>query len=279
MSITGHMKFFEQSKCLGKNGATISVSSGTPSADYALDQNTETAWRSSGSSDLSSEEVIIEFEEAAIDRLFLLGTNLKAFTIQYNNAGTWTSFASVVGIDGSKSGITETALAKAVAYYEFTEVTTDSIRIVATTTQTANEEKYLRQVIVTKEIGTLAGWPRVKNIEQTRNNRVVKTLSGFYSIQKSLEVPSFDLEFKDYPSTSTYNVDMDVMLELHDSEDPFLVWPCGGRSGSPYHQYTLRGWRLEDLYQMQISKALALAYSQNIFTAPINAKVELEAVI
>lgn len=279
MAITGHPKFFEKNKCLEKDGASITASSGQASAAYCLDANSFTVWRSSGSSDATTEELLIEFDSATFNRLFLVGINLKDFNVMYDNAGTWTHFASVVGIGGSKSNITETAFADSTAYYEFTQVTTTSIRIQSLKTQTANQEKYISQVIATEELGTLVGWPKIKTVDQSRNNRVVKTLSGKYSIQKSIEVASFDLEFKDYPGNSTYSVDVDLMMELHDLEDPFLVWLCGGKRGTTFFRYTHRGYRLQDVYQMQISKAFSLGYGGGSYAAGLNLKVELEEVI
>jgi hypothetical protein len=279
MAINGHYKIFDKSRCLGKDGATITASSGGSSADFALDQNSETSWRSSGSNDLTTETIEVSFTSQEISRIFLLGHNLKDYDIMYDLSGVWTHFASVVGIGGSLANITETTFAQDTSYYEFTPVTTTKIRIRANKTQVANEEKYIGQIVVTTEIATLAGWPRVKGLDLNRNARSVKTLSGFYSIQKSLEVPSFDFEFKDYPANSTYSVDIDTMMELEDREEPFLIWLCGGKFGSTFFKYTLRGWRLKDLFQMQVSKAIRVAYSDGIYSNQINAKVEFEAVI
>lgn len=279
MAVNGHIKFLNKSKCLLKDGATISVSSGSSSKDYAIDQNASTVWRSSGSTDLSTETIEVNFDSVSINRIFLVGHNLKDFNIQYDLGGTWTHFSSVIGLDGAKANITETVFADDTAYYEFASVTTTKIRIQALKTQTANQEKYISQIIVTSEVGTFAGWPRIKSVDITRNQRTVKTLSGFYSVQKALEVPSFDMELKDYPSTSTYNVDFDLIMTLHDLEDPFLVWLCGGKRGTTFFKYTLRGWRLKDIFQMQIAKGIKLSYSNGIYSAQINTKIELEAVI
>lgn len=279
MAINGHYKIFDKSRCLGKDGATISASSGDSSSEFALDQNSETVWRSSGSNDLTTETIEVSFEEQEIDRIFLLAHNLKDFDIMYDLVGVWTHFASVVGIGGSLSNITETTFAYDTAYYEFTPVTTTKIRIRANKSQVVDAEKYIAQIIVTTELGTLAGWPRVKGVDITRNPRSVKTLSGFYSIQKSLEVTSFDFEFKDYPATTTYSVDIDLMMTLQDREEAFLVWLCGGKQGTTFFKYTLRGWRLQDLFQMQVAKPIKLAYSDGIYSNQINAKVEFESVI
>lgn len=279
MAITGHPKFFYKSGCLEKDGATIVASSGDSSSTYAIDQNPETIWRSVGSTDLTTETITVTFDSQSISRIALLGVNLKDFNIMYDLAGVWTHFASVVGLDGSKVNITETAFADSAAYYEFTPVTTTSIRIQALKTQTANEEKYISQIIATREIGTLLGFPMVRSVELNRNSRVKKTLSGFFSVQKSIEVPSFDMDFRNYPATSSYNADFDLIMTLQDLEDPFLVWLCGGKRGTNFFRYTLRGYRLQDMYQMAISKPLKINYTDNIYSNPINAKVEFDSVI
>jgi len=279
MAISGGIKFFDKSRCLLKDGASITASSGVASEDYAIDQNVETFWRSSGSNDSTAETLTVVFDSREISRILILNHNFKNFNIKYDVSGVWTAFSSVVGINGSLSGITETTFADNSSYYEFTPVTTTQIQITINTTQVVNAEKYISQIIVTSEIGTLQGYPIVGSVDMGRNLRSVKTLSGFFSIQKSLEVPSFDLNFKEYPASSTYNVDFDVVMSLHDREDAFLVWLCGGRRGSTYFKYTLRGWRLQDVFQMQVSKPLKLSYSDNVYKAPISTKLELEAVI
>jgi len=64
------------------------------------------------------------------------------------------------------------------------------------------------------------------------------------------------------------------MMALHDREDPFLVWLAGGKSGSTYFRYTLRGFRLKDMVLMHVSKAIPLSYYKNIYHNPVNMKVE-----
>ncbi len=277
MAITGGIKFFEPSMNLGANGATISASSGDSSASMAIDRNPDTRWISVSSNDLTTETITITFDEDKdISRLLLLDHNFKGYTIQYDNGGTWTHFSSVVGLDGALANLTETAFADDSSYYEFAEVTTGSIRLQVTATQTADAEKYIAQIIATSELGTLVGFPVVKDVEVDRNSRVKKTLSGRYLIQKSIETASISLNFKDYPSQAAYNADIDLMMDLFDREDPFIVWLCGGKRGTNYFRYTLRGYRLRDAYLMQISKQFKLGYMNNTYTNPVNVKVELE---
>jgi hypothetical protein len=275
--ISGGVKFFEPCQNLGVDGAVINASSGDSSATYAIDRNPDTTWRSSGSLDVTTETLTITFPETTtIDRLFLLRHNWKEFSVQYYNGSTWVNFANVTGIDGAKASISETTFSDSCAYYEFDEVSTTQLRIQVTKTQVANEEKYVSQIIATRELGTLVGYPQIKGVDVDRNARVKKSISGRYIIQKSDETFGATLDFKEYPSSDVFNVDVELMMDLHDREEPFLVWLCGGRRGSTYFRYTLRGFRLDDVLLMQISKAFKLSYASNIYTNPVNCKVELE---
>lgn len=280
MAISGGIKFFSRSKTLEQFGASVAASTGTASQEYCLDNNRYTSWQSAGSNDSTTETLTIDFyESTTIDRILLLSHNWKEYTIQYNLASVWTHFASVVGLDGAQANISETDFADDSSYYEFTPVTTTQIRIQIVKTQTADQEKYINQVIATEEIGTFTGYPEISKVETDRNAKVKQTLSGRFVVQKSVETFAIDLKFKNYPSSSTYNGDMDILMELQDLEIPFLVWLCGGRRGETYFRYTLRGFRLQDVFQMQITKAIGLSYMDNIYTNPVSAAARFEEAV
>ena len=269
MAITGGIKFLKQSKVLD---ATASAPiSGDASASALLNANKETFYRSVGSSDSVTEEIEITFAESKIiDRLFLINTNAKDFNIMYDVTGTWTHFANVINVDGSQSNITETTYANDTYYAEFDSVTTDKIRIQILKTQVADAEKFINQAIVTEELSTLVGYPEIKQVAMDRQIRSKKTISGKFSVQKSLETLGFRLAFKSYPSSDVYNVDIDAMIELHDLDIPFITWICGGRYGTKYFKYTLPGFRLKDVVQTQVNNSYKLSYLNNIYVNPLN---------
>lgn len=276
MSIGGGIKFFDQSYCLLKDGSSITATTGNSAANYAIDRNVYTYWRSVGSDDTITETIEVTFDVSrTISRILLLDHNFKDFNVKYDVAGVWTHFSSVIGLDGSKVNITETAFADNTAYYEFSSVTTTKIQINVLKTQTVDAEKYISQIIATTELGTLNGYPEISDISLDKNDRVSKTISGRVVVQKSEESVSFSLDFKDYPVRSPYTSDINLMMDLFDRDDPFMVWLCGGRRGTQYFRYTLRGFRLKDVYTMQVVKELPIGYSQNIYINQINMKVVL----
>lgn len=277
MPITGGIKFFQESKNLFEDGASATATSGIAGVNFALDKNPLTKWRSVGSSDSTTETLEITLsEESAIDRILLLDHNWKSFTVKYDSAGVFTDFTNVVGIDGSLGGgISESSFSDDTAYYEFDSVTTSKIQITATTTQTADEEKFLSQVISTAELGTLQGFPLIRGINNSRNLRKRRVLSGRVSNQKSEETIRFTIDFKNYGTTSDFTPDLDLAYTLFDREDNFLVWLCGGRRGTSNFRYTLRGFRLKDVYEMQVNNELSISYRDNVYVNPVNIRIPL----
>ena len=269
MAITGGIKFLKKSKILNANASA--PISGDASVLSLLDSNRETFYRSVGSNDTVTEEIEITFDEVkTIDRLFIIEFNGKSFNVMYDVGGMWTNFSNVIDVDGSQSNITESSYSKDTYYAEFDSVSTQKIRIQITLTQVVDAQKFINQVIVTEEIATLVGYPDIKEIRLDRQLRSRKTISGKYSVQKSLETFRISMNFNKYPSSDVYNIDIDAVLQLQDSEDPFITWLCGGRFGKQFFKYTIPGFRLKDVIQTQVNNAYKLSYLDNIYINPIN---------
>ena len=275
MTISGGIKFFDLNLADSKTGATATASSGDPSADFILDRNQYTVWRSVGSDDTTTETVEITLDAPeTFSRLFLLRHNFKEFIVEYDDSG-WTDFSNVIGINGvTSSVISETDYAADSAYYEFDTVTTDKIRISATKTQVADEEKFLNSFAVCEELGTLEGFPIIKNATKDKKLRKSTLLNGRSFVTKSLEVMRFSLDFKNYPA-SLLN-DLDLLFSLFDRDDNFLVWLCGGKNGEPYFKYQLRGFRIEDLIEMQVVNIFKDSYRKNYYNGVVRMKLSLE---
>lgn len=278
MAFAGGIKIFETNKALYKDGASVTVSTGSASKNYMLDRNPFTVWRSVGSNDSTTETITITLPSLMyIDRLALIGHNFKDFDIQWQTfiVGTWNDFTSVVGLDGSLGSINHTTYDKSVAYYEFDSVQTQSIRIRADKTQIVDAEKYLNSVIVTTIIGTMSGFPIVQPLAR-RNSKVQDMLSGRKSVSKSIETFSCAIDFAGYPTA--YTADLQLMYTLTDRDEPFQVWVCGGNFGSPYFGHTLRGFRLQDFITMHVTADPEQSYQNNIYIGPIEASFVLEEV-
>jgi hypothetical protein len=273
-TITGGIKFFEKSKSLFVKGATATASSNNDAARNILTSNKFIRWVSFGSNDTITETIEITFENATIDRIFLIDTNFKEFTVKYDVGGVPTDFTNVAGLDGVLSAIAESAYSKDTAYYEFDSVTTTKIYITATTTQTPNKEKSLVTFYCTEEIGTLEGYPVVA--EDTLNNNINKktTLSGKINPQKRLETFKTVLKFKDY--TARQN-DYDIIVKLHERIDSYLIWLPAGKYGDSFSMVR-RNWDLKDIYNVQTMSALKAKWNGNIYLAGFSVNLQIEEV-
>ena len=278
MAISGGVKFFSRSYCLEKDGTTAVASSGDASSLRALDRNPITYWRTSGSLDSITETFDITMPASvAFNRLFLLDHNFKSFSVKYWNGASYVDFSSVVGLAGAQATVTETTYARDTAYYEFAEVTSDRLRVSVTTTQVVDAEKYLSQLVVCSELGTLVGYPQIKGTELNRNLRNEKMLSGRILSLKSDEYLKVQLDFKDYPKS--LSADVDLVFSLHDLEETFQVWLCGGRFGSNYFGKQMRGYRLRDLVTVAIIAPLKPVYSDSVYVNGLNFSVQLQEAV
>ena len=275
MAINGGIKFFKRNKTLFEDGVTASVSTGSGTGNFILDRNRFTFWRSVGSSDSTTETIIVSFPAAVtIDRLALNDHNWKEFTIKYDLASVFTDFTSVVGLDGALGGgVAETVYARDNSYYEFDSVITTRLELVIEKTQVVDAEKFLSKLFATEELGTLSGYPVVNDVILSRNSRVTRMLSGKSLIQKSVESHSFNISFSNYPNSLT--ADLDLVMTLYDSEEDFVIWLCGGRFGTDNFRYTLRGWRLQDFIPVQMAEDLPVNYLNNTYISMVNLNLKL----
>lgn len=276
--ISGGIKFFTKSRCGYADGATMVATSGNDSANYALDRNPISIWRSVGSVDTITETLIVNLSgNLQINRLFLVDMNWKEFSVKYLSGGSYVNFTNVVGISGSQASVTETAYARDTAYYEFDAVTTTSLQIEVTKTQVVDKEKYIAMIIATLELGTLEGYPKIKKPVIDRNVRKQEVLSGRSLVMKSETSFSVDLDFDSYPARLT--ADIDLAFYLFDSEENFIVWLCGGRVGTPYFKKQMWGYRLKDVYTVQVVKPIQPVYSNNTYVNTVNFSLALEEAV
>lgn len=274
MAISGGVKFFGENACLIDGAASIAVSSGSAVKDYAIDKNAASFWTSVGSNDITQESLVVTFGSTSISRILLVDHNFKGFTVKYWDGAAYQHFAGVVGLDGTKTNITETAFADTTAYYEVTPVTTTRLQILVTTAQTVNAQKYIATIFASTELGTLVGFPKIDAVQVNRNPRTMTMLSGKVNIVKSNQVFACTLNFSPYSVGSAYVADLDLMMTLFDRATPFHIWLSGGRRGTGYYSYTLRGWRLKDLFRVQMDPQVALSYTDSIYRNPVNFNVQ-----
>lgn len=260
MTFTGGISFFDRPYNLLKDGASVTASSNNGKiANYILSPQRNYRWTSSGSNDTTTETLTITLPQSReIDSLFLHLHNFKEFGVTYGAGAS--AFTGVVGLDGSKSGISETAFDGNTSFYKFDAVTTNQINITVDKTQTVDAEKFLASVFVTKELGTLEGYPDIGAVKYDRNDNKSKVLSGRDDIEKSYAALSFKISLRAYPFAD----DVELLESLYDRERPFMTWVCGGVPSN--FRIKQRGFRVEDIIITQVDRALNNSYYKNIYT-------------
>ncbi len=257
MTISGGIKVLEKSSSLFKDGSSAVSTSATGSINNILSMNRFLRWDTIGSDDITAETITITIPSTAMSRIFIVGHNLKDFSITYDVG--LTAFTNVVGVDGTKTGIVETAFSENTAYYEFDSVTTTQINIIATKTQVANEQKYITVFITTDEIGTFEGYPNVKP-ETDANEKRSQVQTGKYITQKNFE--TFRAQIS---SEHTDQGDINIIESMYESQEPFLIWLCGGKYGTDNFAVDFKNWRLQDLYQVQTYNNLKTIWRDNSY--------------
>ena len=269
MPITGGIKFFERNKAMFVDGASANASSGNDLVKFILAQNVYRSWSSSGSSDSSTETITINLQNTkTINRLVLVDHNFKNYSITYNSGNQFNNVFNVK--EETSSLIAEANYDLDTSYYEFDSVSVNTIEITINTTQVANAEKTLNQILLTTEIGTFQGYPTVNRNQFSRNERTVKTENGLNFITKRERTNSgISLRFDAYPIPE----DVDIVHELFDLEESFLVWPCGGGRSPEYFKHEQRGWRLKDIFNMQTKGNLQALFYQNLYKSGLKTSI------
>jgi len=250
-TITGMMKILYQNYFLDKDNI-LNVSSGDTKKENMYDQDKDSYWVSIGSDDTTTESIEVEFNNVqSINRLIIM-SNFKQFNIQYDNSG-WVDFSNVYStkLDSPASSINYTNNAQEVRYFEFDTVTTTKIRIQVTKTFVIDDQKKLYEFQITKEIGTfiedVTSAPNRYTCFPEMAKAVILTKSNYGSIRitKSKKYKGV-FKIKELMETNDQNI-INSMFE----EGQFIIYPCGADN-----QYTQKGWRLQDFYNVVIVKEL-----------------------
>jgi len=274
-ALTGS-KFLEDSYTLFKNGVTAVATHGNISANNMLSLNQDIRWQTVGANnDSTTGTVVITLPAATIiDRIYFTGHNLKAYTIKHDSSVDFTNVKSFE--TALAGGIVETAYDKNTSYYEFDPVSVTTITLSYSSTQIADQEKYIAVFIATEELGTFA-YPYTVVNSFSRNARVAKTISGKQTIQKNYEFYTGSISAEYIPSVS--QSDVTLLENLHTRETPFIFWPCGGHYGSNYFSLSVRGWRLQDIYKCQLTSAYSAPFIQSLWVCGVGANLTLEEVV
>lgn len=258
--------FFEKNKAdYSLDDVTTTASQGDAYADYALNRSNQSAWVTSGSVDADNTTFEVDWaDQKRITDILLVLHNFKAYTIQYWDGSLYQDFSPA---------ISETTNTVDTTHHSFTEVITNKIKLTITGTMVANEDKVLRQLIATKQLGQFAAWPIIDNPTISRNRQRTKMLSGKESIRENVGLFTCKLKIAYLKS----DADCLIVESLFEANEGFLVWLCGGDESQ--FATNRKGYRLEDIYLMKCSNEYSPEWYQGLYKTGMVVDMQLVEVV
>lgn len=181
---------------------------------YVRNRNNDSGWATTGSNDAGNTTIEVTWaDDRVVNALFLVMHNFKSFTVKYWDGSAWADFSTAIN---------ETSNTDATTYFNFDNVTTSKLKIVINGTFVADEDKFMRQLIITKLMGDgqFEGWPQIKSPEIRLNKIVNKALSGKVSVADQTQAFSCEL------AVSNWNSDRDLTIveEIYFKREGVLIW-------------------------------------------------------
>lgn len=245
MTINGNIKFFSENLLNDSCTYTFTSASATFSS-FLYDRNTSSKVTSTTSSDTVNEEFTVDFNSSkTFNRIYIDAHNIKSGSIKYYDGSNFVDFSPAVTFSGNTSTTN---------YFEFASVTSQIIKVTATSTIVANSKKQIGELKVFSELGTVVKNP--SSYDQTfisKQSTLETSTGGFKRIIFGRKYNA-TLSFRDANST-----DISLFKNLDTLGAPFHVWPCGGIGQNE------EGFKLSDIFLVNISSEFAPKLKSDLF--------------
>lgn len=242
---------------------TTATDNGQAFVDQMRNRKNDSGWATTDSNDAANTRIdVVMSEEPELAEILLIQMNFKAYTIQYFDGATFVDFSTPIN---------ETVNAKPDKRHSFDAVTpTDGkIRIIITGAFIVDDDKFLRQLILTQLIGQFTRFPAIVDVEDGRRRRGIRMLSGKKKIIKSTGNFKAALEQN---NEVTLN-DLALQESMFESFFGFLV-SLGGFEETQFR--TVRfGYRDRDVFHMDCENEYAPIHEDGFYQhgTPIDIKL------
>lgn len=242
------------------------TSDGQQFANLVRDRKNYTAWMTTGSLDANLTVFDISLvDPKVITDIILVGHNLKDYTIQFKIfAGAYQDFSTVINPNNDS---------EEVSHYNFDGVSPTDIRIIINGTQVANEDKKIKQLIITNRLGQFVGWPQIKKPTINTNKRKTRMLSGKTRIIESLESFSCSLSVKAWAIQS----DLSLVETIYFKREGVLMWI--NANDAAQFLLDLKGYRKNDIFLVRPTDDWSPELISGVYRNPMITKMKIEEVI
>lgn len=216
------------------------TSDGDAFKDKIRNRDNANGWATTGSSDTATCYIEVDWiDEREVESIILVGHNFKDYTVKRWNGAAFEDFDTAINPTTSTDYVTE---------HEVPSQNLSKIRIDINGTQTADDDKFLRQLIITSKIGAgqFQGWPVVRKMAKNQSRKGSQTLSGKYHLREQVGSFEYDLQFKIWP----YDADFQIIEAIYfENPNGVLFWLSGG--DETQFKYDRVGYRAEDIFLMK----------------------------
>lgn len=231
--------------------STVDVDNGQAFVDMLRNRRNDSGYGTGGSSDAGLTTLEVDMtDEVSITDIILVRHNFKAYTIQYWDGAAYQNFSTPIA---------ETVNTDTTTHHNFTEVDTSKIKLIVQGTMTADQDKLLAQLIITKRLGQFTAEPFIKKPRQEKGRKSKKMLSGRVNVTRSLGAFSCQLSFPPMKSSA----DFALIETMFNSFNGFLVWLCAGDTTNYFAD--VPGFRLQDIYLMTCANDLETEWNDGFY--------------
>lgn len=263
------LRFFGTNYAELQFGGTITVSSGDNTKEFAFDGLSGTKWLTSGeNTDGNSVSIEMDFGfNRTFDALYIYNTNISDIVVSYWNGASYTT------INSGNASIIKSDSEQFIFIKLNSAITTAKIKATGSNTITANQEKYITQIMAFSEIGQFEYFPEFSpEIESEQN--VFKTTDGRALIIERGEAFSAKIDFKSHVNQN----DIDLAEELFARKEPFFIWPNGGDQDGIF-RFSFRPYRFQDIIKVSIIGKRKPEFTKNYYRAGFNDSMNLVEVV
>ncbi len=216
---------------------SVAANDGSAFTDLMRNRDNLSGWGTTDSSDAGLTTMVIDLGDTRdMDAIILAEHNLKSFTLKNGDGTTWNNFSTTIAPTDNTESTT---------YHSFDSTTATHLQLIMNSTQVVDADKFIRQFIVTEQIGELTIQPEIQP-EWDKSRKVTKYLSGKSHITKS--VGAFRCRIR--MGVVSNDADLTLIETLFNAYDGFLVWPCGGDVAQ--FETIREGYRLQDIFLMDL---------------------------
>lgn len=243
----------------------IATNTGQDSVDFLRNRNNISGWLTTDSTDAANTVILSSFggDFEDVDYISLIRHNFKDYLVEWQDSfDVWATYVNVASNTKSTN-----------VHQLTTPVNAKAIRITVTAMQTLDEDKEMRQLIITEKKFKLVGWPVIKKPVHSRNRKNNKMLSGKINVVDTQGAFSVDLSIK---LTGDDN-DLSIHEDLYDQIEGLLLLLSGGDEDQ--FQTKRRGYRNEDIVLVKTINEYTNPYYKGQYISGIKVLIKLAEVI